>query len=104
MDITIKENKENKALFRNEVVAEMFFEKSTPNRKEIQKAVAKSLKVDETLVIIKQIKTEFGKSKAKITAHIYSNKDIMNKLERKNLIAKHVGAEKAKEETKEEGE
>lgn len=98
MNVTIKANNENKALSRNEIVAEILFEKATPNRKEIQKAVAKAAKSDEKLTIINQIKTEFGNSKAVVSAHVYSNADVMTKLERKNLIEKHAAKEEPKKE------
>ncbi len=98
MNITLKQNNENKALSRKEVVAEVVFEKATPNRKLIQKEIAKLVKADEKLTIIKQIKTYFGSSKALITANIYNDENVMNKLERKNLIEKHISKEEPKAE------
>ncbi|MGE0793413.1 MAG: hypothetical protein AB7V77_04525 [Candidatus Woesearchaeota archaeon] len=96
MKLTIKEKKENKALSRTEVLAEVVFEKATPNRLEIQDLIAKEAKSDKKLTIIKTIKTSFGKSSALVTAFIYSNADVMNSIERKSLIEKHKKAEEVK--------
>ncbi len=98
MNITIIDKKENPVLSRTEIVANIIFDKATPSRKEIQKSIAKEAKGDEKLTIIKNIKTQFGDSKAVVSALIYASEDVMNKLERKNLIEKHVGHEPKKEE------
>jgi len=98
MNITITNKKENPVLSRTEIVANIIFDKATPSRKEIQKAVAKELKGNEKLTIIKTIKTLFGNSKAVVSASIYDSEDVMNKIERKNLVEKHEGHEPKKEE------
>lgn len=93
MEIKIIKETENKLLARREIVANVLFEKATPTRKDIQKELAKKIKSAEELSIIKQIKTNFGEASAVVTAYVYSDKEIMTKTERKNLIEKHAGHE-----------
>lgn len=102
MNIVIKNKKENKALKRIEIEASVSFNKATPSRKEIQKAIAKEVKGNEKLTVIKNIYTKFGVSEATISAFIYEKEDVMNSLERKNLLEKHIKVEEKKEEVKEE--
>lgn len=98
MNLTIKEQKNNPLLSRKEITATISFEKSTPKRQEVQKELAKQAKVDEKLLIVKNIYTTFGQPSAKVTAYAYESEEIMKKSERKNLIEKHAGHEPKKEE------
>jgi small subunit ribosomal protein S24e len=91
MDITINNQYDNILLQRNEVTATMLFEGATPDRKQVQQAIAAQTKAKEKLVIITNINTSFGNSKAEVSAHIYKDEAIMFRNERKNLIEKHKG-------------
>jgi len=98
MNISISEQKENTILGRKEITATVLFEgNSTPNRKDIQKEIAKQIKSKEELTIINTIKTNFGEAKATISARAYNDEESMKAIERKNLVEKHAGHE-AKEE------
>lgn len=101
MDLQITTQKENALLSRNEVIGKLQFEGATPSRKDIQKVVAKKLKAKEAMVIIQQVLVEYGTSFAKVTAFVYSDETAMNRLERKNLLEKHIGHEPKKEEAEE---
>ncbi len=102
MDITSKE--ENKLLQKVEVTATMLFEGATPNRKDVQQAIAAQIKAKETLVIITKIDTAFGNSKAIITANVYADEKVMLAGERKNLVEKHKGHDSQEAKAKEEVE
>ena len=69
--------------------------KPTPNRREIKKQIASSLKTKEELVVIKHIYTSYGDTNSKIIANIYKTKENLKKTESKSL-------RKEKEEPKEE--
>lgn len=69
----------------------MLFEGTTPSRKNVQQAIAAQLKAKEPLVIITKVNTDFGSSKAKVSANIYQDEKIMLRNERKNLVEKHKG-------------
>lgn len=98
MNLTISEKKENALLSRMEITARLQFEGVTPDRKSVQQEVAKQLKAKEPMVVVKQIATEFGAPFAKVTAYVYSNEAAMTRLERKNLLEKHIGHEPKAEE------
>lgn len=98
MNLKVIDQKENVLLSRKEVSASISFDGATPSRKDVQKEVAKAVKAKEDMTIIKQIDTEYGSSFAKVYAHIYSDEAVMKKLERKNLVEKHVGHEPKQEE------
>jgi small subunit ribosomal protein S24e len=101
MNITIKEQKENKILNRTQITASMVFEGSTPSRQDVQKELAKLAKTKEDLTIIKDIQNIFGTCKATITANVYENEEAMFAVERKNLVEKHIGREPKKVEGEE---
>lgn len=98
MNLKIINEKENILLSRKEITASINFDGKTPARKEVQKELAKKLKAKEPMTLIKKIDTEYGSTFAKVSAYVYSNEEVMNKLERKNLIEKHAGHEPKKEE------
>jgi len=79
----IIEKKENPLLSRTEILAEISFEKATPPDEEVKKQIASQLKVDEALVVVKNIYTEFGSPNAKVTAFIYDSKKALEKTEPK---------------------
>jgi ribosomal protein S24E len=97
MDLQITTQKDNVLLSRNEVTAKIQFEGATPARKIIQKALAKELKAKEPMVIIQQIATEYGSPFATVKAYAYSDETAMQRLERKNLLEKHIGHEPKQE-------
>lgn len=81
MEITSK--KEAPLLSRLEIGAEIGFESSTPSNKDVLKEIGSKLKVEESLIRIKSIYTNFGRKKAKVSAYIYSSKENMEKIEGK---------------------
>lgn len=101
MNINITEQKENKLLGRQEIVASMSFEGATPTRQAVQKEIAKLGKTKEDLTIVNEINTTFGTSKATIKANAYDNEENMFAVERKNLVEKHIGREPKKAEGEE---
>ena len=101
MELSITTKTENKLLSRTEVVARLQFEGVTPSRKDIQQAVAKQMKAKEPMTIIQQVKTEYGAPFATVSAYVYSDEKAMKRLERQNLLEKHIGHEPKKEEAEE---
>lgn len=97
MDLKILKE-EKSALPRKELEAVLKFDQETPSRQSIKDEVAKKVKADEKLVIIKKIQTYFGVNEAKITAVVYDNEEAMKSLEFKKMIEKHNKPEPKKEE------
>lgn len=102
MDLNILKERDTPLLSRKRYTFEMDFKGATPSRIEIRDAVAKKVKSEPELTIIKHVYTRYGVEKAKIIAHVYSNKEEMAKLEQKVLVDKHVVKKEEKAESKEE--
>ena len=73
------------------------FKGSTPSRKDIKESVAKQIKSDPELTIIKHIYTRYGIEKAKIIANVYTKKEDMIKFEEKSTLEKNNPKEKPKD-------
>lgn len=102
----IKETKENFLLGRKEVLFEMTSEKN-PTFEEAKGEIAKELKVDKDLVVIRKIQGNFGKDSFSVEASIYDSKENLEKVEGKKeekkeevKPAEEVPAEQPKAEEK----
>jgi ribosomal protein S24E len=90
MDIKIQIDEEQKLLDRKLIQGKVHFsEKAVPSRMSVIEDLAKKLKVDRNLIIVKEIKTVFGSTTADFEAHVYSDLDIKNKLEPKHLLKRN---------------
>jgi len=98
MELQIIQEKENNLLSRKEVSAKIMFDGTTPSRKDVQKELAKAIKAKEDMLVIQKIDNGFGTTTAKITANVYSDAKMLERIERKNLVEKHIGHEPKKEE------
>ena len=101
MDLKLLKERETPLLSRKRATFEATFKGSTPTRDSVREAVAKLLKTDKELTIIKHIYTSYGLEKTKIIAHIYSKKEDMQRYEEKSVLKKHEKKEAPKEEKKE---
>lgn len=82
MEVTINSQEKSASMSRNVVdVTVTFGTESTPSRAAVKDSVAKKLKADATMVIIRGFETKFGTSSAKITAIVYDSVEAMNKFE-----------------------
>ena len=99
----------NKLLNRKELVIEISFTAQTPSNIEVQKQIAENKKVDEKLVVVKQIQGIYGDKRAKVTAYIYDDEKSLKQIEPKLKEKKEkkekpaqAPAESPKQEPKEE--
>ncbi len=97
MKVTVLKERDTPLLARKRVTLEAEYGSATPSRLDLKKEVAKKLSADDKLVILKHIYTRFGKQKAKIIAHIYSDEKEMKRLENDVLVKKHFKEEKKEE-------
>ncbi len=74
MKIEITEEKNQPLLERRVVKATLTFQGGTPTRKDVITNMAAQLKVKEELLVLKAIRTVFGRMKAVATVHVYKNK------------------------------
>ncbi|MCD6323767.1 MAG: 30S ribosomal protein S24e [Desulfurococcales archaeon] len=72
----VLEERHNKVIGRLEISGVVtHVGKGTPSRGVVRSAIAKIYGKDESLVVIKYIKSEYGMGRSKIKAHIYENED-----------------------------
>lgn len=104
MDIKIIKEKAMPLLARKRVtLIAKFTSKSTPAMKNLIPEVAKLTKSDPKLVAIRHVYQKYGKTEAKIIAHVYENEKMANFLEAEKRLFKEEKKEEApKEEKKEE--
>jgi len=94
----IVKNFENKLLGRKEIIAKLEVENATISRVEVKLKLAKTLKVDEKLIIIKEIKTHFGSKFVNVFANIYDNEKVLNETSRDHLVKRNTPKKKDEEE------
>jgi small subunit ribosomal protein S24e len=100
LDIQIIEEKNNPLLNRREVVFRVNHESATPSRKSIVDRIAATMNSKEGLVIVDNLKTEFGKRETIGYAKIYETVERVNQVERPHIVERNtfVKPEEAKAE------
>jgi small subunit ribosomal protein S24e len=100
LDIKIIEEKNNPLLNRREVVFKVDHESTTPSRKSIVDRIAATMNSKEGLVIIDNLKTEFGKRETIGYAKIYETEERAKQVERPHITERNtfVAPEEAKKE------
>ena len=100
MDIKIIEEKNNPMLNRREVVFKVTHESATPSRKSIVDRIAATMNSKEGLVIVDNLRTEFGKRETIGYAKIYETEERAKQVERPHIIERNtfVVSEEAKKE------
>ena len=81
MNITIQHKTENSLLNRVEVKGRVTFEGVTPSNAQVTEAVAKAMKAEPTLVVMKHIYTRFGHQDADIEAVVYATPEAKQRTE-----------------------
>jgi ribosomal protein S24E len=94
MQLKITEKREEELLSRTAIKAHIIFDKATPSKEEIKKALVSELKADENLLVVKDAYTSFGSSEADINAYVYTSKEEMDKIEPKPKKKAKPGAKK----------
>jgi len=90
--LKIIENKDSPLLSRKELKAEISFEKATPSNAALKSQIAKQLSVDENIIRIRKIDTQFGERRAIVYANIYKKPDMLVKYENKEKKKKDANA------------
>ncbi|MBT3814624.1 hypothetical protein HOE37_05145 [Candidatus Woesearchaeota archaeon] len=108
MKVEIKEKKDNNLLKRVEVKGSIDYEGVTPTNVQLVEALSKEMKKDASLVIIKNIYSQFSQQKADFFALVYESEEARDKTEmltkhmKKKIDADKKKAEEAAAEAKEE--
>jgi ribosomal protein S24E len=104
MKIKINQKEDNPLLERVEFSGTVEFDGATPSNIDVLEAVAKELKLEQSLVVIKHLHTRFSGSTADVDGVGYSSKEIMLRVEHetKHLRKKAEEGKKAAEAKKAE--
>ncbi len=101
MKIENIEKKENTALGREELTAQVFFSEATPSRSDVIKAVAATTKSKENLVVVRKLQGNYGGGSATLTAHIYKERETLENVEREYMRTRNTVKEEPAEEKSE---
>jgi small subunit ribosomal protein S24e len=113
MEIKIDSTKENKLLDRKEIEASVHFDGATPPRSEIKSGICGKIGANPDLVVLREVKNEFGIKRVRVSVHVYADAALMKSTEPEYIIkregfveekteAKAEEAKEQKEESKEE--
>ncbi|MBI5880547.1 hypothetical protein HZB90_00280 [archaeon] len=100
MDINLLKERETPLLSRKRCTLDVHFKGATPSRKQIRDEIAKKLKADPELTVVRHIYTRHGVEKARVITNIYTKKEDMVKFEDKGLLEKHSEKKEEKAEEK----
>lgn len=90
MDIQVMEEKNNPLLNRREIVFRIIHDDATPSRKSIVDRLAATMNSKRGMVIVDNIKTEFGKLESIGYAKIYENEERARQVERSHIIERNT--------------
>jgi ribosomal protein S24E len=102
MEIEIKTNNKNDLLHRTLIIGRLSFDAATPSNNEFSTELAKVLKGDVSLMVIKQILPDFGTKEASFKAYLYDSLEAKNKSERMTKHLKKQAEEAAKKDVEQE--
>jgi ribosomal protein S24E len=87
MELKIIADEVQKLLDRRNITGKLHFSgKKTPSRMWLIEELAKKLKVEKNLIVIKEIKTIYGSNTADFEAHIYDSLEKKDRIEPKYLL------------------
>lgn len=98
MKLMVTEKKDSALLDRTQLQGVIDFEGATPSNNDVAMAIAKELKTDVSLVVVKSVKTRFSQQKADFLALGYKTAEARQKMEKmtKHLKKKIAEAKEAK--------
>ncbi len=70
--------------------------RGTPSRREIREAISRAFNIDQRLIVIRSLQTEFGIGRSRIEVHIYNDYERLKMYEPEYILRRHE--EKKKEE------
>ena len=81
MEVAITAEEEKPLLSRKEISAKVSFDGATPSAKDVQELLAKQLKADASLVVVKQIASKYGLQEAGVLAYQYMSEEEKKRIE-----------------------
>ncbi len=90
MEIQVIEEKNNPLLNRREIIFRVIYDDATPSRKSIVDRLAATFNSKQGLVVVDNIKTEFGKRESIGYAKLYDSAERVNEIERPHIIKRNL--------------
>ena len=97
MELKISNKKNEPLLSRARIESDITFDKATPSINDVRDALSAQLGKDKNLIVVKSIYNEFGLRKAKGTAYLYENEEILKRFEAKKEKKKDAAKEAPKQ-------
>lgn len=85
MEVKINATSDNKLLERKEIEAEVSFAGPTPKKHDLREAVAHKIGANPELVVLREVKNEYGRKTVKVSAHAYTDMKTLKKVEPEHL-------------------
>ncbi|MCJ7444355.1 MAG: 30S ribosomal protein S24e [Methanotrichaceae archaeon] len=89
LEIKVIEENNNPLLDRREIIFKVTYEDATPSRKSIIDNLSVIMNSKQGLIIVDNIKTEFGKRESIGYAKIYESADRVKEIERSHIIERN---------------
>jgi len=89
MDITIQHKEEKPLLHRTDFTARVAYEGATPQRAALKDSVAHTLKQTADHLVIRKVKTEFGKQAAIVSGSYYKDTKMLETFEPRHMKVRH---------------
>lgn len=90
LEVDIEEEKENKLLHRRDLKVRVYHDASpTPTRGNIKDKLADVIDCKKDNLIIKKIKSEFGKEETRVDVRVYDNKEDALKYETNYVLKRN---------------
>src|SRR3989344_1647771 len=102
MKIEIKSKIHEPLLERDNVNAEIEYDVVTPSRDNLKKELSKKLGVNEELVVVERISTNYGNKQANVKVFVYKDSAKVLSISTKKYSKKNTKKEDSKEEVKAE--
>ncbi|HZD43974.1 MAG TPA: 30S ribosomal protein S24e [Methanomicrobiales archaeon] len=88
MDFEITSDTRNELLDRREIQFILTYTGATPSRIQVREKISATLNLNEKLVVLDSLKTEFGKMELQGMARIYGSEESMKRTEPEYLLAR----------------
>jgi ribosomal protein S24E len=102
MKLNITHEEKQPSFQRTIITARIFAQGTSPSRQEVADALAEELSAKRDLLLVDQILPAYGDTSATVKARVYTDEEVMRRIERENLIEKNKKVEAKAEETNEE--
>ncbi|MBN2052921.1 30S ribosomal protein S24e [Candidatus Woesearchaeota archaeon] len=102
MNIQIINDEKKQLLKKRTLTGKLGYEGKTPGRLELRKEIAHKLNAKEELVLVKQLKPDYGNQSAHFIIEIYDDAETMKQVEQNYMLLRHGQGEQKESKPAEE--